>query len=202
MLLARTFGVPCEISHSHGGYNLMGEWEPAWKAVAIALAVASSLALGLWALLRGQRFDRRTALDSAYLALVNSTVLSTVFSPQYLNWLLPISLLLAMSILPKRWVPWSAFATLAIVIVGITSWLYPYHYSIGEGLVKLAPFPVALSEIRSACLVELALGLSLYFLARHGTGTVLAAESRGPVIPSIDGCPLGPTCHGGDAPSV
>ena len=59
MLLARTFGVPCEISHSHGGYNLMGEWEPAWKAVAIALAVASSLALGLWALLRGQRFDRR-----------------------------------------------------------------------------------------------------------------------------------------------
>ena len=138
MLVARAFGVPCEVSHSYGGYNLVGQWEPAWKAVAIVSAAAAGLALGLWALRRGQRFDRGTALDCAYLALVNSTVLSTVYSPQYLNWLLPISLLLAMSVLPKRWEAWCAFAALAIVIVGFTSWLYPWHYSGETGLVALA----------------------------------------------------------------
>ena len=95
-------------------------------------------------------------------------MLSTVYSPQYLNWLLPISLLLAMSVLPKRWAAWCAFAALAIVIVGVSSWLYPWHYD--KGLVELAALPVAMSEIRSACLVALALGLSICFFVRHGLG--------------------------------
>ena len=60
--------------------------------------------LGLWALLRGKRFDRRQALDAAMLALLNITVLAHVISPQYLNWLLPLAILLALSTLPGAWV--------------------------------------------------------------------------------------------------
>ena len=59
-------------------------------------------------------------VDTAILVLVNSTVLSHVYSPQYLNWLLPLALLLAVNILPRNWIVWSVFVILISAIVGIS----------------------------------------------------------------------------------
>ncbi len=48
---------------------------------------------GLWAFLQAGRFDRRMALDTAELVLINSVVLAKVYSPQYLIWTVPLALL-------------------------------------------------------------------------------------------------------------
>ncbi len=165
MLVAGKFGVPCHMYHSHGGYNLAGDWSSTLKTVSGLAMLGMAASLGLWGLLRGRCYDRRLALDTAILVLVNSTVLSHVFSPQFLSWLMPLSLLLALNIFPRHWAIWCAFAVLVAVIVGISGWLFPYLWM---ELVDLKPLPVDLCITRSACLVTLALLLDIPFFVKYG----------------------------------
>ena len=120
---------------------------------------------GAVARLRGQRFDRRLVLDSGILALINNTVLSHVFSPQYLIWLLPLALLLALNIFPRGRAVWVAFAVLAVAILALSGWIWPYHY---QELTRLQNAPVAVVVTRSACLLSLAVLLNVCFFARYG----------------------------------
>jgi hypothetical protein len=166
LVAAGPLGVTFRVIRSHGGYNLESDWSGALKFASSASLVAIAASFGLWALLRGRRFDRRLALDTAILVLVDSTVFAHVFSPQYLNWLLPLALLLALNTFPRNWIPWCGFAALAATIVGISTWLFPNHYT--GYLTTLETFPVALSVIRSACLLGLALLLSVRFFATYG----------------------------------
>jgi hypothetical protein len=166
MLVAGAFGVPCRVEHSHGGFNLVGDWSGALKIVSNVVIAATGASFGLWALLGGRRFDRRLALDTAILVLINCTVLAHVFSPQFLNWLLPLAVLLALNIVPRNWIVWCGFAALVVAIVGISTWLFPHHY-MGE-FVVLQALPVALAVTRSACLVGLALLLDVCFFRKYG----------------------------------
>jgi hypothetical protein len=165
MLVASAFGVPCHVILSHAAFDLEGDWSSTLKIVSSVGMLAAAACFGLWALLRGRRFDRRLALDTAILVLVNSTVLAHVFSPQYLNWLLPLALLLALNIFPRSFLPWCGFATLVVAIVAISSWLFPYGF---KELVTLQTWPVVVSMARSACLVGLAMLLNICFLAKYG----------------------------------
>ena len=169
LLLARDSGFPCKVTETHGGVNLVGPLEPKLKIAALVLTAAAGIGLGGWALAQGRRFDRRTAMDCGYLALINSTVLATVMQPQYLNWLLPIGLLLALDDMPKHWVPWSLLVGLMAAILGISGWLFPYHYMDAAGIVALAPLPVALVETRSVCLVAMAVLLNVCFFIAAGS---------------------------------
>ena len=85
------------------------------------------------------------------------------FSPQFLDWLFPVCLLLAFDVVPRRWTLWTALAALMAVSIGISSWLFPHHYIDTQGLIRLTTLPVTLSEIRSGCLVALALLLNICF---------------------------------------
>ena len=135
----------------------------------VAPLLAAGL-LGLWAVLRGSRFDRRLAVDTAILALVTTTVLSHVYSCYYTNWLLPLATLLAFSVLPPGWILWSLFAAASVLILAISSWMWPWHYT--SGLARLQDLPVALCILRSACLAGLALLLTLSFFGKYrGTAT-------------------------------
>ena len=166
MLVAARFGVPCSVYRSHGGYNLAGDWDSELKTISNVGMLAMAASFGLSALLRWRRYDRRLALDTAILVLINSTVLSHVYSPQYLNWLLPLALLLALNILPRSWIVWSMFVILISAIVGMSSWLYPYHYM--EQFLKLQPLAVNICITRSGCLVSLGLLLTISFFVKYG----------------------------------
>jgi hypothetical protein len=72
---------------------------------------------------------------------------------------------LAMNIFPRGWAIWCVFAVLVAGIVGISSWLFPYHF---DELIKLDTLPVDLCMTRSACLVGLALLLDIRFFATYG----------------------------------
>jgi hypothetical protein len=173
MLVAAALGVPCEVVQSHGSYDLSGGWSSALRIASSVAMLAMLIFMGVWALLRARRFDRtstssvesRLALDTAILVLLNSTVLSHVYSPQYAIWLLPLALLLAMNIFPPNWVVWCGFAVPAVAILGISNWLFPGHYA---EFAALEGLPVAFSVTRSACLVALALLLSVCFFKKYG----------------------------------
>ncbi|HEX4142367.1 MAG TPA: hypothetical protein VHY91_02360 [Pirellulales bacterium] len=180
MLVARACGVPCEVVQSHSGFNLTGGWSGPLAVVSSVALATTAASFGLWALLHGRRFDRTLALDTAFLVLINCTVLAHVFSPQYLNWLLPLALLLALNLMPRSQVTWWVLAVAVIAIVGISSWLFPLHYL--NGLVRLETWPLVLSVIRSVCLVLLALLLNISFFARYGLNPWRASgATQGPL---------------------
>ena len=166
MLAMRPLGFLMDVIFSHGGYDLTGPWRGEIKmASSLSLFAARYALLGLWALWRGRRFDRRTARDIGYLALINSMVLSHVFSPQYLNWTLPIAILLALDTFPRRWSAWCLLGLLFAVILGISSWIFPKHHI---ELRELQPLATNLSIARSACLVALSLLLNAAFFRSFG----------------------------------
>ncbi|HEX4142369.1 MAG TPA: hypothetical protein VHY91_02370 [Pirellulales bacterium] len=166
MLAASAFGVPCHVVFVPGAYNLESDWSGALKVASTVCLLAMAALTGLWALLRARRFDRRTALDAAILVLFNTTVLAHVFSPQYLIWLMPLCMLLALSVFPRSAALWCAFAVLTIAIVGISSWLFPFHFV--RRLTELATWPVVMAVTRSACLLAMALLLNVCFFSKYG----------------------------------
>ncbi|HEX4142368.1 MAG TPA: hypothetical protein VHY91_02365 [Pirellulales bacterium] len=166
MLAARAFGFPCRVVYVPGSYNLESDWSSALKVASTVCLFIMAASVGLWALWRARRFDRRTALDAAILVLFNTTVLAHVFSPQYLIWLMPLGMLLALSVFPRSAALWCAFAVLAVAIMGLSSWLYPNHY-VGM-FTALQMWPVAIAVIRSACLAAMALLLNVGFFTRYG----------------------------------
>jgi hypothetical protein len=107
-------------------------------------------------------------------------VLSIVFSPQYLNWALPLALLLAMNIFPRSRVIWCVFTVLVVAILAISSWLFPYHY---DALIDRQNLAIVLCITRSACLVALALLLSICFFARYGFVPWRAAKAVPEAVP-------------------
>ena len=165
MLVAAKFGVPCEPYVSHWGWNLAGDWSETLKTISSVSLLAMAASFGLWALLLRQAIQPAAALDTAILVLYNCTLLSHVFSPQYLNWLMPLAVLLALNIFPRSLALWSLLAALVVAIVGISSWLFPYHWH--EFRLLQAP-EVDVAVIRCACLVALGLLLNIAFFARYG----------------------------------
>lgn len=174
MLAAMAFGVQCKAIESHISYDLIGPWSDALKILSSIAPLLAGALLGLWAALRGRQFDRRLALDAAILALVNSVVLSNVYSSYYANWLLPLALLLALNTLSPSWIRWCGFAVLVAAICAISGWLVPSHYHVG--LATLETVPVAFCVIRSACLVGLAAVLNWeFFLAKRNCKEIATA---------------------------
>ena len=92
-------------------------------------------------------------------------MLSHVFSPQYLIWLLPLALLLALNIFPRGRAVWWVFSVLAVAILALSGWIWPYHH---HELTQLQSSLVTLAVTRSACLAALAALLNVCFFARYG----------------------------------
>ncbi len=117
-----------------------------------------------WAVLQGSRYTRRVALDLAILALVDAAVLSHVFSLQYLNWFLPMVLILACDVLSRKWFPWLAVVAMSAIAVGVSTWIFPSHASEFFGLLHAQP--LALAILQGASLAGLAVILSACFFRR------------------------------------
>ena len=167
LLAAARFGVPCKIKFEYGGYDVLGDWTAALKIGSLlALPVTVGLLL-LWSVLNRRRFSHRLAIDAALVAVIDSAAVSHVFSPQYLNWILPLALVAGLALLPRRPAPWCVAAALSLIVLGITTWLYPGHYA---GFVLGTDVTANWLAIgRSACLVALVGMLSGHLLLRIRT---------------------------------
>ena len=113
----------------------------------LVVAVAAVAALGGCKAWRGASFA--VLYPHLALALVLAfIVFNKVGSPQYLTWIVA-PIVLGLVIERRRW--WKP-AVVALVIAGLTFWIYPVTY--GELLVA-QPWPAALLTIRNAMLLAL-----------------------------------------------
>ena len=172
LLAAARFGMPCGIKCEFGGYDVVSDWTPAMKLGSqVALPALVGL-LVLWAVLNRRRFSRRMAGDAALVAVVVSATTSHVFSPQYLNWIVPLAAVVGLSVLPRRVLPWCVAGGLSLFAIGVSAWLWPHHY---DGFLLGSDVTSAWLAIgRSACLVALAAMLSGFLLVRMRTASPVA----------------------------
>ena len=113
----------------------------------LVTAVAAVAAIGGYKAWRGASFA--VLYPHLGLALVLAfIVFNKVGSPQYLTWIVA-PLVLGLVIERRRW--WKP-AVFALVIAGLTFWIYPVTY---DGLLLAQPWPAALLTVRNAMLLAL-----------------------------------------------
>jgi hypothetical protein len=168
------FGFGGRIVPKFGSYETESRWSEALLQTSKVAILATAVGLGLWAIRRGKRSDRRLALDTAILVVIDATILSKVFSPQYLLWFVPLAMLLALNLFSDKRVLWCRFAALVIPILGITDWLFPTHYG---AFLSLADLALALIVIRCLLLVALLPLFNGAFFAKYGFRARPLAES-------------------------
>ncbi|HTU24105.1 MAG TPA: hypothetical protein VMF30_01830 [Pirellulales bacterium] len=164
--LGSPFGFPYRLETSHESVDIVSGLSTTVKLISRLSILGLGAAFGIWALLRGRRYDRRTAFDLALLVLLNCTILSNLFSPQFLHWMVPIAFVLAASILPPRIVPWCGLTLFSLIPVVISTCIFPGPNFLG--LIHGNPTPLAAATVRSGSLVTMALLLDLYFFVRYG----------------------------------
>jgi hypothetical protein len=162
MMVGSTLGTSTATIVTHGAFELTGPLAPPMKTASTVALIAFLAVMGLWALVRRSHFTREAAYRMACFVIPASAILSNVLSPQYFVWALPLLLLVGSEILPegnlRRWV----LAILLIVVAGLTTWVFPYHYFSSPdntlGLVRwldFAPGPVASAVVGARNLIYL-----------------------------------------------
>lgn len=96
---------------------------------------------------RGASVKERVLGEGTAAALVALMVTGKVFSPQYLVWLLPLGLLLALG---RAGRDRALLAALLLAAMGLTQLIFPFSYG---ALMALAPAACALVLLRNALLV-------------------------------------------------
>lgn len=139
---AAAFGIKVRCVHSHGGWNLAGPLEPAFKIASTVAMTALFAVTGTHAVRERERFGRERAMVVAMFVLVATTAVSRVTSPQYFLWALPALLLGAAATntadaSTRR--STIAIVALAAVVAALTTWVFPYHYLRSVSKVALVP---------------------------------------------------------------
>jgi hypothetical protein len=164
MAVAREFGVPARIQMWTGGVNLDGPLAPALRACSTAAMAGLVAALVWWRLARGRHAADRTTLAwrLTLLTVVGIVAVSKVFSPQYLVWALPATLLLSLDVARSRR-DMVVAAALVAGLAGLTTWVFPYHYfGFDASAAGLAPRDPADLEGTSSSFLLIGLRNALY----------------------------------------
>jgi hypothetical protein len=132
MLIGSPLGWSTYVWHSHGAYELAGDLAPVMKLISIALQLIFLSAIAIWSLLLGQRYSRRVAYCVSLLILAADIMLSNVLSLQYFIWAIPLALLLAVEIMSDAFAARWIFMGLLVIVVTLTTWIFPYHYLSGS----------------------------------------------------------------------
>ncbi len=128
MSIISLFGSPLSVVHAHGAFNLSGDWSHAMTIISKIILLGFFVILGLWALLRWSRYTRQDAYWLTCYIMPAAVIISNVLSPQYFVWAFPLMLLLAVELFPSKQAPLWILGVLLIVLAGITTWIFPYHY--------------------------------------------------------------------------
>jgi len=123
-----------------GSWDLAGPWSERLAQLSIGLLLLGYVALAILAWLRRRELDRHLGLQLAGFALLFTITFSKVLSPQYLIWLLPLMLVLALEDLR----PYALLVVILVMIAFLTTWIFPFHFlqarhpETGQMLVPLA----------------------------------------------------------------
>ncbi|HEY2827846.1 MAG TPA: hypothetical protein VGJ04_09625 [Pirellulales bacterium] len=129
MMIGSLFGRPVFVVESHSAFDLEGSLAKLMTALSNVLMYGFLAGTWLWAFFRRSAYGHEDAYRAACFVMVGALICSKVLSPQYFIWAIPLALLLAVDTLPARSAtPW-LLAALLIIFAGLTTWLFPYHYT-------------------------------------------------------------------------
>jgi hypothetical protein len=117
------------LAPTHGSHNVVSAWDGPLRALAAVLPLLALAGCLLWAsgkLLAARSEGERgeVLIKAASASLVGLMALGTVFSPQYVVWLIPLGVVA--SILGDR-----TSAVLLLIALALTQVEYPYLYATG-----------------------------------------------------------------------
>jgi hypothetical protein len=128
MMICSYFGPPVFVDQSHGAFNLDGDLSHSMKIFSSIVLLGFLACMGIWALIRRSKYSREDAYCFTCYVISTAVILSNVLSPQYFIWSFPMTILLAVEVLPKnKLLPW-VLGALSMLIVIMTTWLFPYHF--------------------------------------------------------------------------
>jgi hypothetical protein len=122
--IAGNFGYPLGIEYTFGAFHLASAVSPTLKTIANG---ASLLALGVgigFALRFARRNDAQLTAEVAFATLALILGLGTVFSPQFIVWLLALAAVVACN--PRSYLVVPAMA--ALPLCAMTQLIYPFMY--------------------------------------------------------------------------
>ena len=150
LFLAQKTGSDLFLGYSFGALHFDGALADTLKTVATVASIAG-LAVGTWIATRaGEREKAKAYAEVSFVILVLSLTTGTVFSPQFLIWLLAIAGVVA-GMADSRLRP----LTLALIPAALVSQaIFPFHYS---ALLAAETLPITLLWIRNSIIAILAI---------------------------------------------
>jgi hypothetical protein len=127
LLPLKPFGVSMHDEWTHRSLELMAPGAAALAKASTWLLAAIVTGTSVWMARARCRPDRSTAYRLALWTISASLVVSKVLSPQFFIWALPLLMLLGVEVCGKR--EFVGFLALLVAIAGLTTWIYPYHYT-------------------------------------------------------------------------
>jgi protein O-mannosyl-transferase len=130
MWIGSLFGGSISISLSSADKSgcVFGDGASAMQTLSTVLLCGFLGGTWICAALRGSRFGRAEALGLAAFALGGCAIFLRVLSPQFFVWVIPMLLLAGIEVVPERGRRCWTLAALLVVLAGLTTWLFPYHY--------------------------------------------------------------------------
>jgi hypothetical protein len=150
LFLAQKTGDDVSLGYSFGALHFDGALADTLKTVA-TLATIAGLAVGTWIATRAGERDRAKAYaEVSFVILALSLATGTVFSPQFLIWLIAIGGVVA-GMVDSRLRP---LTLVLIPTAAVTHWIFPFQYN---ELLAAETLPVTLLWVRNAIIVTLAI---------------------------------------------
>jgi hypothetical protein len=174
MLLA-PLGLPIEARYDFGSWNLESPLSPVLATLSTWIWLAALCCLGLWAIVRGSKFDRTAGWRLACLNMLVTVVTAKVVSVQYLIWAIPLMLWLGAEVLSER--EYVGLCGLSVLMATLTTWLFPYHFFDSDTPYALTPIlhPVACGVlvVRNVVLLGLVAWLGVRMFQRSNERRII-----------------------------
>jgi hypothetical protein len=191
LLVAGWRGADVVTAYTFGAHHVEAAAAPLLKTLS-SLGSLGALAAGVWLTARAARRAHdgaETAVQGAFVTLALLVACASVFSPQYVLWLLALGAAVCCAPAPRLRDP-----VLLLLPVAVLSQLgYPFLY---EGLLRLEPLPIAVVGVRNAMVVVLSVWAAVALGRRPpADGQVADRTSRTPRA----GARTAPTLVAGDS---
>jgi hypothetical protein len=179
MMIGSLLGWDVFIIFAHGGFNLAGDLSKLMIHLSIGALLIFLACAWLRLFFSPSEIRRQEGYRMTCFVLVAAVILSRVLSPQYFIWGLTMSLLLAVELFPNgRAQPW-ALTVLWLIIAGLSTWLFPYHYLTQPGIQGLASnnplqakilyfWPCMILGLRNLAYLGLVVWLGMLLFRRSG----------------------------------
>lgn len=138
MMIGSLLGADIFSKKTYAGMDLGGDLSTFMTWLSTIALLAFLIGAWLWLWFRPSAARRMDGYKLTCFVLLGAVILSRVLSPQYFIWAVCMSVLVGVEQLPPNGAkPW-VLTALWLIIAGLTTWIFPYHYVAAQSVSALA----------------------------------------------------------------